>query len=234
LIRTDKISIRAGDFALSDVAFEVPHGAYGVLMGQTGSGKTTLVECICGLRKIDHGKIWLGDREVSSWRAADRNIGYVPQDGALFPNMTVRQHLSLSLEIRSWAKPDIVDRVEELAKMLAIDPLLERRPRNLSGGETQRVALGRALAFRPAVLLLDEPLTALDEVTREQTCDLLKDIQGNHGVTVLHVTQSSTEARRLADCQFLLREGRVVEQQGQQVTLDSASVTRDRSGEIPK
>ncbi len=197
-------------FCLDGVSLEIPSGYYGVLMGKTGSGKTTLLECLCGLRRIDGGSIWLAGEEVTTRRVAKRNIGYVPQDGALFPTMKVRENLSLSLEVRNWASPKITERVNELAELLSISHLLDRRPVNLSGGEAQRVALGRALAFGPAILLLDEPLSALDDSTRDQMYELLKDVQHATQVTTLHVTHSTHEARRLADCKFVLENGRVV------------------------
>ena len=197
-------------FCLEGVSLEIPGGHYGVLMGKTGSGKTTLLECLCGLRPIDGGSIYLAGEEVTTRKAAKRNIGYVPQDGALFPTMKVRENLSLSLEVRNWSPPKIDERVNELAELLSISHLLDRRPANLSGGEAQRVALGRALAFGPAILLLDEPLSALDDSTRDQMYELLKNVQHATQVTTLHVTHSTREAQRLADCKFVLEDGQIV------------------------
>jgi ABC-type sugar transport system ATPase subunit len=202
------------NFCLDGVSLEIPSGQYGVLMGKTGSGKTTLLECLCGLRPIDGGSIYLAGEEVTTCRVAKRNIGYVPQDGALFPTMKVRENLSLSLEVRNWASPKIAERVNKLAELLSISHLLDRRPVNLSGGEAQRVALGRALAFGPAILLLDEPLSALDDSTRDQMYELLKDVQHATQVTTLHVTHSTHEARRLADCTFVLENGRIAHANG--------------------
>ncbi len=211
MIRLENVTIHAGAFAISGVSFEVPASRYGVLMGQTGSGKTTLLEAICGLRRLQSGRITLGGRDVTTLKVAQRGIGYVPQDRALFPTMTVRQHLAFALTIRKWNRPAIQDRVTELAQMLAIVPLLDRGVVNLSGGEAQRVALGRALAHRPGVLLLDEPLSALDEETRSQMTDLLRSVQHDTGVTVLHVTHSAREADRLAQNLFVLEAGRLRE-----------------------
>jgi ABC-type sugar transport system ATPase subunit len=211
VIRLEDVSIRAGAFSLSGVTLEVPAGRYGVLMGQTGSGKTTLLEAICGLRRLQSGRITLGGRDVTTLKVAQRGIGYVPQDRALFPTMSVRQHLAFALAVRKRSRDVIQDRVTELAQMLAIAPLLDRGVVSLSGGEAQRVALGRALAHRPGVLLLDEPLSALDEETRSQMTDLLRSVQRNTGVTVLHVTHSAREADRLAQQLFILDNGRLRE-----------------------
>jgi molybdate/tungstate transport system ATP-binding protein len=212
VIRLEDVTIRAGAFSICDVSLEVPAHRYGVLMGQTGSGKTTLLEAICGLRRLHSGRITLGGRDVTALKVAQRGIGYVPQDRALFPTMSVREHLAFALTIRKWDREAIQMRVSELAEMLAIAPLLDRGVTSLSGGEAQRVALGRALAHRPSVLLLDEPLSALDEETRSQMTDLLRSVQHETGVTVLHVTHSAREAERLAQQLFILAKGRLREQ----------------------
>jgi ABC-type sugar transport system ATPase subunit len=207
MIRLEDVSLRAGVFSVSGVSLEVPTGEYGVLMGQTGSGKTTLLEAICGLRRLHTGRITLAGRDVTRLSAAERGIGYVPQDRALFATMTVRQQLAFALTIRKWRRADIDQRVSELATRLGIQHLLNRGVANLSGGESQRIALGRALAHRPPVLLLDEPLSALDEETRTQMTDLLRSVQRETGVTVLHVTHSPAEARRLAQQLFTFESG---------------------------
>ena len=139
----------------------VLNGDYAVLMGKTGSGKTTLLEAVAGLKPITAGRVVLHDRDVTRRRPSERNLGYVPQDGALFTRMTVRDHLAFALVIRRWPYAGDRQRVAELARMLEIDHLLDRTPRGFSGGERQRVALGRALSFRPQALCLDEPLSAL-------------------------------------------------------------------------
>jgi ABC-type sugar transport system ATPase subunit len=211
VIAVEGLSVRQGTFALTDVTFTVPAGQYAVLMGRTGSGKTTILEAICGLKPLAAGRIHLQGRDVTRLKPAERGVGYVPQDRALFATMSVAEHLAFALEIRRWPRDAIVARVGELASLLGIVPLLERRPHGLSGGEAQRVALGRALALRPPVLLLDEPLSALDEETREGMVDLLRAIRQQAGVTVLHITHSRTEAQRLADRFFLLRDGAIQE-----------------------
>jgi ABC-type sugar transport system ATPase subunit len=211
MIRLESIAWRAGAFAIEKIAFTVPPGRYGVLMGPTGSGKTTLLEILCGLRRPSAGRVHLGERDVTDLAPGERGIGYVPQDGALFPTMTVRAQLGFALHLRRRPAAEIAQRVEELAAHLGIAPLLDRRPDGLSGGERQRVALGRALAARPQVLLLDEPLSALDEEMRDSLAALLQRIQRETAVTVLHVTHQRSEAARLADVLFHFAAGRVVE-----------------------
>ncbi|MHC4442767.1 MAG: ABC transporter ATP-binding protein [Planctomycetota bacterium] len=210
MIEIDNITVHAGDFKLKEVSLTIPTGQYGVLMGKTGSGKTTLTEAITGLKKVASGAIRLLGRDVTRLQPAVRGIGYVPQDGALFSTMTVRNHLSYALEIRKATKDVIKKRVAELADLLGIAHLLKRIPQGLSGGEQQRVALGRAISFHPTTLLLDEPLSALDKDTRSQMYDLLREVCQHTGVTVLHVTHSTEDADALADLLFRIEDGRVL------------------------
>ena len=209
MIALDKITLRQGDFELSEVGFELDAGEYGVLMGRSGCGKTTLLEAVCGLRNIESGNIILGDRDVTALPPAERGVGYVPQDRALFPTLLVREQLAFALVLRSLGQAEIAARVEELAELLGLTDLLDRMPDKLSGGEAQRVALGRALAHRPSVLCLDEPLAALDEELHEEMCRLLERVYQETGVTILHITHSPSEAKRLAGCHFRLADGQV-------------------------
>ena len=203
MIHLENLAVRSGDFALEGVSLTVPTGAYAVLMGKTGCGKTTLLEAVCGLRPVRAGRIVLCDRDVTRVRPADRGLGYVPQDLVLFPTLTVRDNIGFALHARRWSMAAIAERVDEMADLLGITHLLGRHPQGLSGGESQRVALGRAMAFRPRVLLLDEPLSALDEDTRADMVGLLRSVQRVTGVTALHITHSRTEATRLADRLFV-------------------------------
>ncbi len=199
MIDLQTVSIAAGSFLLSELSLRVERGEYAVLMGPSGQGKTTILEAICGLRKVTAGNILIDGNDVTRWPPADRQIGYVPQDLALFPTMTVRENLVFALQLRKASRQLIAQRTEELAHLLSISHLLGRGVKHLSGGEAQRVALGRALSFRPAVLLLDEPLSALDEARRHDMQKLLRSVQQNTGVTTLHVTHSADEAETLAD-----------------------------------
>jgi molybdate/tungstate transport system ATP-binding protein len=211
LIQIDRLSMWQGAFVLNEVSLAVPTGKYGVLMGETGCGKTSILEAIAGLRRIERGRISLGDRDVTKMPPGERGIGYVPQDAALFRTMTVYNHLAFALKLRGAARAEVKARVTELAEWLMIPHLLDRRPAGLSGGEAQRVALGRALSFRPAYVLLDEPLSSLDENTRGLMIDLLNGLRKSGAVTVLHVTHNSSEADRLADVRFRLEKGQIVE-----------------------
>lgn len=210
MIELRNVTIRAGQFALERVSFRIESGEYAVLMGRTGLGKTTILESICGLRSIASGAILIRETDVSDWSPGDREIGYVPQDLALFPTMTVEQHLAFALRLRKASEKIIAERVSELADVLGIRPLLKRRIQALSGGERQRVALGRALSFRPSVLVLDEPLSALDEQTRQEIYSLLRRIKETTRVTTLHVTHNLDDADALADRRFVLDQGKVV------------------------
>jgi ABC-type sugar transport system ATPase subunit len=211
VIQLDAIAWQAGSFRLENVSFTVPTGSYAVLMGRTGCGKTTLLEIICGLRRPAAGRVRIGNRDITDEPPAARGIGYVPQDGAMFPTMTVREQLGFALHLRHRPTAESKERVAQLATELGLTALLDRLPQHLSGGERQRVALGRALALQPQVLILDEPLSALDEELRDDLAALLKRVQREHAVTALHITHSRAEAAQLADVVFRLENGRVTE-----------------------
>lgn len=199
MIELRNLALRMGTFQLDEVSFKVETGKYAVIMGKTGVGKTSILEAICGLRRVRSGQILIHGIDVTHWPPPDRNIGYMPQDLALFPTLSVREHLEFAMRLRHFHKEDINQRVVEISEFLGIAPLLGRSVRALSGGEAQRVALGRALSFRPALLLLDEPLSALDEQTRASAQAMLKQINVQLGVTVLHVTHHQGEADTLGD-----------------------------------
>ena len=202
MIAVKKLGLKQGEFSLHDLNFEIPEGKYGVLVGKSGCGKTTLLEAVCGLRPINAGRILLGGQEVTSCKPGERGVGYVPQDGALFPHLSVAKQLAFSLVLRKTEPSRISRRVEELADRLDISHLLDRMPDALSGGECQRVALGRALSIRPKFLCLDEPLSALDDETHDEIFELLIQTVKGTGVTVLHITHNKREVDNLADLVF--------------------------------
>lgn len=207
MIELRDIAVRTSQFAIENISFQIETGQYAVLMGKTGHGKTTILEAVCGLRRVAAGRILIHGTDVTDWPPADREVGYVPQDLALFPTMTVRENIEFAMRLRKYARQRCAQRSQELAGLLGITHLLNRSVRSLSGGESQRVALGRALSARPTVLLLDEPLSALDESTRQDMQTLLKTVQKATGVTTLHVTHSLEEATALADRRLILESG---------------------------
>lgn len=207
MVSLKNVSIQAGNFSLHNVSFEIPTNSYCCMMGRTGSGKTTIMETICGLRPVANGRVVVGGIDVTDFKPAARGIGFVPQDGALFSTLTVREHLSFALDVRKHDKRKIKERVTTLAHLLGISHLLGRRPEGLSGGERQCVALGRALSFQPSALCLDEPLSSLDDETREGMFRLLRKIRRETPVTVLHITHSFEESKRLADYHLYLKDG---------------------------
>jgi len=209
MIVLDDLTVQAGAFRLAGISLEILGGQYGVLMGRTACGKTTILETICGLKPARAGRILLNGEDVTGRKAAERGIGYVPQDGALFATLTVREHLAFALRIRRCSKSFIAGRVDELATLLGIESILDRKPPGLSGGERQRVALGRALSAHPRILCLDEPLGSLDEETQDEMCTLLRRVCRETQVTTLHVTHSMREALTLADCLFRVVDGQV-------------------------
>jgi len=211
MITLDSISWTApiGGFGLQGVCLAIPGNTYAVLMGSTGCGKTTLLEIICGLRTPRSGRILVDDQDVTHREPRHRGIGYVPQDLALFPAKRVRDQIAFPLKVRGLS--DDGKLIQQLVSELGIEHLQDRFPESLSGGEKQRVALARALAAQPKVLLLDEPLSALDEATHGTAMELLRNLQVKHSLTVLHVTHSPSEAAALGQMRLRLLGGRIVD-----------------------
>lgn len=199
----------SGRTILEQVSVSIPSGAYAMLMGPTGCGKTTLLEIICGLRQPSSGRVVLDGKDVTGLEPRERGIGYVPQDLALFPGLRVREQIGFAPRLRGVPQADVDAQVAQLASQFGISHLLDRLPDLLSGGEKQRVALARSLAARPRMLLLDEPLSALDEARRAEAVALLQGVQQAHALTVLHVTHSSSEAAALGTLHLRMAEGRL-------------------------
>lgn len=215
MIQLDHISWKAGGREiLAEVTVAIPANTYAVLMGATGCGKTTLLEILCGLRRPTAGRVRLDGVDVTDLEPRERGIGYVPQDLALFPGLKVRDQIAFAPKLRGLPPVEIEARVKRLAEQFGIVPLLDRLPDLLSGGEKQRVALARALAARPKLLLLDEPLSALDEGMRAEAVSLLQKVQQEHALTVLHVTHSSIEAAALGHLHLRMSGGRLEAAEG--------------------
>jgi len=209
MIELIHFEVVAGTFRLSDINMAIPSGKYGMLLGKTGSGKTTIMESICGLKKNSFGSVLINNTNVTYKRPAERGIGFVPQDGALFSTMSVYENIVFSLKLRKWSTKEMEHRVKELGGLLKISSLLNRSVVNLSGGERQRVSLARALAFFPEVLCLDEPLSALDQETHKEICDLLKKIQHLTKTTIIHITHNPTEVELLSDLTYQIQGSEV-------------------------
>lgn len=209
MIELDSVGLQVGTFKLVDVSFTIPAGGYAALVGKTGAGKSTLLEAICGLRQLTSGKVLLSGVDVTTFPPAARGIGYLPQDLCLFPPLTVQEHLEFVPRLQSWPSEMRRQRVVELAAALQLTSVLFRKPAGLSGGEAQRVGLGRALASHPRILLLDEPLSALDPQTRSVIRDVIQNDHREHQLTVLHVTHRLEEISPLADMVLTLSEGKV-------------------------
>lgn len=211
MIAVEQLSVSVGSFSLQDISFSLEAGEYGILMGRTGSGKTTLLESLCGLKPVVSGRILINGEDVTELKPGARGIGFVPQEGALFHKMPIRDQIGFALQIRRQPSATVAARVQTLAESLGISDLLDRFPEGLSGGECQRVALGRALAARPSVLCLDEPFSALDEETRADMYNLVRSVTGDAGVTTIHITHSRAEAEQLGDRILRIVDGRIEE-----------------------
>ena len=211
MIRIENLNLRLGSFALQDINLSMRKGEYFVLLGKPGSGKTVLLECLCGLLRPQSGRILIADDDVTKAQPRDRKIGYVPQDYALFTVKTVRENIAFGLKLKRLSARRIRERVEELARLLGIEHLLERSVTSLSGGEKQRVALARCLAISPQVLLLDEPVSALDEVTRETVCMELKELQQATRTTTIHICHDFEEMLLMADRVAVIDEARILQ-----------------------
>jgi molybdate/tungstate transport system ATP-binding protein len=200
-----------GEFSLKEVSFTVETGEYFVILGPTGAGKTLILETIAGFYTPKIGEIMLRGEDCSHVLPEHRKVGFVYQDYALFPHMTVEENIRFGLEIREINQQEADKRVEVLLTMLKISGLRNRYPRNLSGGEKQRVAIARALVIEPDILLLDEPLSALDTRTRETLREELKRIHKAQGTTTVHVTHDQTEALLLADRVAVIIDGEMAQ-----------------------
>jgi len=202
-----QLNFSIGQFSLQDVSLDIPHGAYFVLTGPNGSGKTLLIKLLAGLLRPLSGELWIEGRRITNLPPWKRNVGYVPQDGLLFPNYTVAQNIEFGLRVRHLSVKERRQQVERMAELLHITPLLDRNIRDLSGGEQQKTALARALVISPSVLLLDEPVSAIDEPTRDPLCLELKRIQQQLGITTIHVSHNSRETALVADQVGYIKKG---------------------------
>ena len=201
------------DIALKNLNLEIPDGQFFVLLGGTGAGKTTTLRIVSGLETPTEGQVFINDIDVTSWGAAERDVALVLQQYSLYPRYTVRQNLEFPLKskIRLTSQKDIDETIAKVARTLHIEHLLERKTDRLSGGEMQRVSIGRAIVRKPNVFLMDEPLSALDAKLREVLRQELKDLHMNLGETFLFVTHDQVEAMSMGDRVGVLNEGALVQ-----------------------
>jgi ABC-type Fe3+/spermidine/putrescine transport system ATPase subunit len=195
--------------ALAGVSLDFRPGAFTTLLGPSGCGKTTLLRIIAGFTQADRGTVWIGEREMTRVPPWKRDIGFVFQNYALWPHMSVRDNVAYGLRLRKLARREISDRVQTALEGIGLGNLAERYPSQLSGGQQQRVALARALVLRPQVLLLDEPLSNLDAKLRIELRKEIRRIQQSVGITTIYVTHDQEEALEISDVVAVMSRGQV-------------------------
>jgi multiple sugar transport system ATP-binding protein len=203
---------------LHDIDLQIENGEFVVFVGPSGCGKSTLLRIIAGLEDVSSGTIGIGGRDVSALSPAERKIAMVFQSYALYPHMSVRKNLAFGLENLRFKRAEIESRINEAARMLAIEPYLDRKPKQLSGGQRQRVAIGRAIVREPDIFLFDEPLSNLDAALRVQTRAEITRLHRDIKTTMIYVTHDQVEAMTMADKIVVLRAGRI-EQVGSPLEL---------------
>ncbi|WP_133859350.1 MULTISPECIES: ABC transporter ATP-binding protein [Pseudomonas] len=215
----------------TDIEFHAEQGELVTLLGPSGCGKSTLLRCLAGLTEVDRGAIVLGGQNITQLPPQRRGIAMVFQSYALFPNMTVEQNVAFGLRMQRLARDEVQQRVQEVLTLVELQGFATRYPHQLSGGQCQRVALARSLIVRPRLLLLDEPLSALDARIRRHLREQIRAIQQELGLTTVFVTHDQEEALTLSDRIVLMREGRIV-QSGDAETLYTAPVDAFAAGFI--
>jgi len=220
LVVEDLVKHFRGKPALEKVAFTVPEASFTVLLGPAGAGKTTTLRIIAGLDQPGAGRALLNGRDVAGWEPKDRNIAMILDNLALYPNKTGFENIANPLRIRGMKKAEIETRVADMAHLLKIGHTLKRLPKTMSGGERQRIALGRALIRTPSLFLLDEPLSSLDAKLRIELRAELRRLQRERGCSFLMATPDYNEAMAIADSVIMLRQGKVVQTAAPQTLYD--------------
>ena len=211
MLDLENISHKFGEFSLKKVNLSVKKGEYFVILGPTGAGKTLLLEVVAGFHIPREGRILLGRKDATEIPPEKRNIGFVYQNYSLFPHMTVEKNIAFGLKMHKTPRKEAEVKVREMMDNMRISHLARRHPHTLSGGEQQRVALARALVIEPQILLLDEPLSALDPRIQDTLREELIRVHREQNVTTVHVTHDQTEALLLADRVAVMMEGKVVQ-----------------------
>lgn len=209
LLQVEQLHLMRGTFQLQDISLTVYEQEILAIIGKTGAGKTMLLESIAGFQKLEQGQILLQEQPLESYSLGERKLGLLYQDYCLFPHMTARANIAYGLKMQKRPKKEVLKRVEAIAEELEITSILDQYPVTLSGGEQQRVALARALVIEPQLLLLDEPFSSLDPVTKKRLYGLIKKIHTQHLCTIVFVTHDFQEAEQLADRIGVLMDGRL-------------------------
>jgi len=212
MIEIKRLCVDLGEFVLNDVSLSIDEGEYFIILGPTGAGKTVLLESIAGLNPIRSGELWLRGHNVTNVEPEKRHISIVYQDHVLFPHMTVKENLLFGLKMQHLSVEEQNENLNWVVDLMGIDRLLHRNPETLSGGEKQKVALGRAIITRPELLLVDEPLSALDPETRENVQQELRHLHRTLGLTILHVTHDFEEAISLGTRIAVIGDGRLMQE----------------------
>lgn len=222
-LQVESLHLRVGTFELRDISLSCRRGEYNILMGPTGSGKSSLMKCILGLHPTQKGRIYLNDRDVTQIAPECRRMGYLPQNYALFPHLNVEENLGFGLRAKKMSKEEKEATMKGILDILNIRKLRTRSVRHLSGGERQKVALGRALAPQPEIVLLDEPFSSIDEGAKRILWFDLKRIINEVGVTALHITHNLEEAYTLGERLSVLIDGELVQSGSNREIFESPS-----------
>ena len=210
-LKIEHVSKALGTFSLRDIILEVGDGEYFVLLGSTGAGKTVLLDLIMGFHSPDKGKIILDGRNITNVPTYKRGIAYVPHNCPLFPHMSVFENIEFGLKMRRMISTERKKAVDRIAEIVGLESIANRMPSKLSGGERQKVVLARVLVTKPKIILLDEPLSAIDREASRSFLDELKRINHEFKVSFLHVTHDQMEAFSLADKIAIMMEGKIVQ-----------------------
>ncbi len=225
MIAFDHVNLALGGFSLTDISFTIETGEYFFIIGPSGAGKTIILEALAGLHVPDRGRILLGAKDMSLIPPELRGVGLVYQDYSLFPHMTVEKNIAFGLKMHRRPPPEVKRTVESLLARFGIEHLRDRATLTLSGGEMQRVALARALAISPDVLLLDEPLSALDPGAKEHFIHVLRDIHKEDGLTIIQVSHDRHEILSLGTSMAVIMDG-CLQQKGSVREVFAAPVSR--------
>ena len=211
MLEVKDLCVQMGKFFLKNVNLEVRDGEYFVLLGPTGSGKSVLLESIAGLTSITSGEVWINGKDVTDLNLEKRKIGFAFQDYALYRHLSVRDNISFGLMWKNQKQKDIDKAVDKAVELLHLENLLDKRSWTLSGGESQKIALARAISIKPDLLILDEPLSAVDAETKEDFERELRELHDHLGLTTIHVTHSFEEAVALGDRIAVIMDGEILQ-----------------------